>query len=384
MSSRRNPDVPSQEIERPRARDLGIPFEGLQGPHNAITDVSPVEVGHVTIIEGEGDLVVGKGPIRTGVTVLHPQGADRHYEPVFAGWYSLNGFGELTGTTWIEEGGFLEGPIALTNTLSIGTVRNAILRWKTENERVDTRPLARSWRTPVVGETNDGKLNDILGFHVTEAHVRAAIDAASSGPVPEGSVGGGTGMVCHFFKGGIGTASRVIDTADGKFTVGVLVQANQGQRHTLRIAGVPMGDAFPDLMPQVQPNKLHADGGSIIVVVATDAPLLPHQLKRLARRVPLGIARVGGMGDDDSGDIFIAFTTANANIGKRSGIQTLRMLPNRQMTPLFEGTTQATEEAIVNALVAADDMTGIQGNRVCALPTNRVREILRKHRRLAQ
>lgn len=366
----------------PRARDIGIPFDGTPGPLNAITDVAGVTVGHTTLISGEGKLDVGNGPVRTGVTAIHPRG--KTYDPVFSGWYTLNGNGEMTGTTWVEESGFLEGPVVITNTHSVGIARDATIEWQYANDLFDPLPDDPDvfWSLPVVAETYDGDLNDINGFHVTRQNVYDALESATSGPVAEGNVGGGTGMICHQFKGGIGTSSRRIDVGGNEYTVGVLVQANYGSRESLTIAGVPMGDKFPDLMPVFRP--VDRDTGSIIVVVATDAPLLPSQLKRLARRVPIGIARVGGYGSNTSGDIFIAFSTANPGAAAREGVLNIRMLPNDQITPLFLATAQATEEAIVNAMVAAKTMSGINGNTVYALPHDRVTEILREAGRISE
>jgi len=364
--------------DKPRARDLGIPFDGTPGPLNAITDVKGVEAGHTTLISGEGKLEVGKGPVRTGVTAILPRG--KTYDSVFAGWYTLNGNGEMTGTTWVEESGFLEGPITITNTHSVGIVRDAVIAWMYENKIFDPLPNAPDifWALPIVAETYDGFLNDINGFHVKEEHVFSALNSASSGKVAEGGVGGGTGMICHGFKGGIGTASRKLSDRAGGYTVGVLVQANYGGRSTLTIAGAPVGREIPDLTA-----KRGSDGsGSIIVVVATDAPLLPHQLKRLARRVPIGIAKVGGYGSNTSGDIFIAFSTANSGAASRTEIQQVKMIPNDQISPLFLATAQATEEAIVNALVAGETMTGINGNTVYGLPHDRLKVALRKYNRL--
>lgn len=366
--------------EEPRARDIGIPFDGLTGPLNAITDVAGVTVGHATLISGEGKLDVGTGPVRTGVTAILPRG--KTYDPVFSGWYALNGNGEMTGTTWVEESGFLEGPVLITNTHSVGVARDATIEWQYQNNLFDPLPDDPDvfWSLPVVAETYDGDLNDINGFHVTRQHVFDALESAASGPVAEGNVGGGTGMICHQFKGGIGTSSRIINVGKKEYTLGVLVQANYGVRETFTIAGVPMGDQFPDLMPVFRPTD--RETGSIIVVVATDAPLLPSQLKRLARRVPLGISRVGGYASNGSGDIFIAFSTANSGAAAREGLQVIRMLPNDAMSPLFLATAQATEEAIVNALVAAKTMAGINDNTVYALPHDRTIEILKKNNRI--
>lgn len=366
--------------DAPRARDIGIPFAGTPGPLNAITDVVGVTVGHTTLISGDGKLEVGTGPVRTGVTAIHPRG--KTYDPVFAGWYALNGNGEMTGTTWVEESGFLEGPVVITNTHSVGVARDATIEWQYANNLFDPLPNDPDvfWSLPVVAETYDGDLNDINGFHVTKEHVIDALESAKSGPVDEGNVGGGTGMICHAFKGGIGTASRRLNIAGREYTVGILVQANYGSRETLTIAGVPLGDELSDLMPVFRPTDRST--GSIIVVVATDAPLLPHQLKRLARRVPIGISKVGGYASNGSGDIFIAFSTANPGVAAREGIMVTEMLPNDAMSPLFLATAQATEEAIVNALVAAETMVGINGNTVYALPHDRLIDILKEHKRI--
>ena len=367
---------------RVRARDLGIPFDGVPGRIDAITDVQGVEVGRTTLISGEGKLVVGEGPVRTGVTAILPRGKDSS-DPVFAGWFSLNGNGEMTGTTWVEESGFLEGPVMITNTHSVGVVRDAVIAWRVKHGQPEGSEYW--WSLPVVAETYDGYLNDVNGFHVRPEHVFEAIAGAGTGPVAEGDVGGGTGMICYEFKGGIGTASRKLDEKSGGFTVGVLVQCNCGSRDELRIAGVPVGR-------EITGNKVWAgrvpagaeDRGSIIIVVATDAPLLPHQLKRLARRASLGLARTGSVSGNGSGDIFIAFSTANPGAAKLKGLQTLQMVPNDQMGPLFEATVEATEEAIVNALVAAQTMTGINDHKVEAIPHERLREVLRKYNRLSE
>jgi len=364
----------SRAQDKPRARDIGIPFEGVPGPLNAITDVEGVEVGHTTLISGDGPLVVGQGPVRTGVTAILPRG--KRYDPVFAGWYSLNGNGEMTGTTWVEESGFLGGPVMITNTHSVGIVRDAVVEWLV-SEEINS---GVSWALPVVAETYDGFLNDINGFHVTKEHAFAALNGASSGAVAEGGVGGGTGMICHGFKGGIGTASRRLSANEGGYTVGVLVQANYGGRNTLTIAGVPVGREITDL----RPARGSQGEGSIIVVVATDAPLLPQQLKRLARRVPLGVARVGGLGTNGSGDIFIAFSTANPGADVGRDVVQVEMLPNRRMNGLIQATVQATEEAIVNALIAGETITGINGNTVYGLPHDRLRDVLRKYNRLVE
>lgn len=363
-----------------RARDLGIPFDGQPGPNNAITDVAGVEVGHTTLISGEGKLVVGKGPVRTGVTAILPRGKSST-DPVFAAWFTLNGNGEMSGTTWVEESGFLEGPVMITNTHSVGVVRDAVIAWQMTRHEKTFQP----WSLPVVAETWDGSLNDINGFHVKQEHVFAALDGAASGPVAEGNVGGGTGMVVHGFKGGIGTASRKLGEAQGGYTVGVLVQANYGSRALLRIAGVPVGREITDLMPERgQSGGGDDDAGSIIVVVATDAPVLPHQLKRIVKRVTLGIGVMGGRGGNSSGDIFIAFSTANPRAAQSTGLVSLSMLPNDRINPLFEATTDATEEAIVNAMIAAETMVGRDGNKVYAIPHDRLKQVLKKYNRLIE
>ncbi len=353
--------------QRPeRGRDLGIPFEGTTGPLNAITDVAGVEVGHHTLVAGSGKLVVGTGPVRTGVTAIFPRGKDSD-DPVFAGWFTMNGNGEMTGTTWVEESGFLWGPV---------------MKGRMQHDE---------WSLPVVAETWDGGLNDINGFHVTKQDAWAAMDSARGGPVVEGSVGGGTGMVCNQFKGGIGTASRRLEPQDGGYMVGVLVQCNYGRRRYLRIAGTPVGQEIADLVPCRAPcsgarsgtaRAIPPDVGSIIIIVATDAPLLPHQLKRVARRAALGVGRLGGVASNSSGDIFIAFSTANARASRDSGLAQVSMASNEQITPLFEATVQATEEAIVNAMLAARTMIGADDLTVYGLPHDRLRTVLRKYNRL--
>jgi D-aminopeptidase len=363
-----------------RARDLGVPFDGTPGPLNAITDVAGVTVGHTTLISGEGKLEPGKGPVRTGVTAILPRG--RTYDPVFAGWHSLNGNGEMTGTTWITESGFLEGPILITNTHSVGVVRDAAIAWQVEHRLYDALPDEPDvfWALPIVAETYDGDLNDINGFHVRQDHVFAALDGAKTGPVAEGNVGGGTGMITHGFKGGIGTASRRIEVATGNYVVGALVQSNYGIRDTLRIAGVPVGQEITDLQPGKTPQA--EERGSIIVVIATDAPLLPHQMRRVAQRASMGLGRMGSYASNGSGDIFVAFSTANPRAATRTGSARLEMLPNDVLGPLFRATVEATEEAIVNALVAARTMTGANGYTVHALPHDRLQAALRKYGRL--
>ncbi|MBC7842912.1 MAG: P1 family peptidase [Gemmatimonadaceae bacterium] len=383
---------------KPRENDLRLPIGGTPGRLDAITDVPGVEVGQTTLISGSGPLVVGKGPVRTGVTVVHPRGRDNP-DPVFGAWFALNGNGEMTGTTWVQESGYLEGPIAITNTHSVGIVRDAIIKWE-----VSRKTVLQPWWLPVVAETYDGGLNDINGFHVKQEHVLAALDSARGGPVREGVVGGGTGMVCLGFKGGIGTASRTLSADDGGYTVGVLVQCNFGSRRDLRIAGVPVGEEITDLTPCIANSgavpadsraRRTCDGparndddaglaeqGSIIVVVATDAPLLPHQLKRLVTRVSLGIGRQGGFGGNSSGDIFVAFSTANATTWSSDTVSTLRMLGNDRLSPLFKATAQATEAAITNALLAAETTTGANDLRIHAMPVDRMLAAMRKYGRM--
>ena len=389
--------------QKPRERDLKLPIGGTAGPLDAITDVAGVEVGQTTIVEGSGKLVVGKGPVRTGVTVVHPRGKGNS-DPVFAAWFTLNGNGEMTGTTWVQESGLLEGPVAITNTHSVGVVRDAIIQWE-----VSQKTVLQPWWLPVVAETYDGRLNDINGFHVKPEHVLAALNGATGGVPKEGAVGGGTGMICHGFKGGIGTASRRLPADQGGYTVGVLVQCNYGSRRDLRIAGVPVGEEIPDLAacianddPSTPPSQRCGDGnragapagrgprsednapeqGSIIVVVATDAPLLPHQLKRIATRVPLGIGREGGFGGNSSGDIFIAFSTANPRAWFNDApVTDVKMLPNDRISPLFQATAQATEAAITNALLGAETTTGANDWRVYAMPVDRMLAAMKKYGR---
>ena len=355
--------------QKPRARDLGVPFEGKPGPLNAITDVAGVEVGMTTIVRGTGALEVGRGPVRTGVTAVLPRGRTGTM-PVMAGWFSMNGNGEMTGTTWIKEGGFMSGPVFITNTHSVGAVHEAAIAWS----RARGGNL-QPWSLPVVAETWDGVLNDIDGFHVRREHVFAALEGAAGGRVAEGNVGGGTGMVCYQFKCGTGTASRV--TAQGH-TVGVLVQANMGRRAELRVAGVPVGQEVP--LPVRKPGD-DQELGSIIILVATDAPLVPHQLERVARRAALGMARTGATSGNGSGDIFLAFSTANARVAANPDVAHVEMLSNERISAVFSATVQAVEEAIVNALVGAETMTGIDGTTVEALPHARLRELLRQYGR---
>jgi len=402
-----------------RARDLGVPFDGTPGASNAITDVAGVTVGVTTLIRGDGALKVGVGPVRTGVTAILPRGANN--DPVYAGWFSLNGNGEMTGTTWVEESGLLDGPVALTNTHSVGTVRDAVIAWGLKHG-----VSHQDWSLPVVAETWDGWLNDINGFHVKPEDVFAALDSARSGPVPEGNTGGGTGMVCYGFKGGTGTASRVLAKEQGGYTVGVLVQCNCGRRPQLTIAGVPAGKEIPGNTPYsgnkhpdanipgsgppaLATTKNRKDGarnesatagndvpsmnaippgsedegdvGSIIIVIATDAPLLPHQLKRLARRASLGLARTGSTSGNGSGDIFLAFSTGNSHVDALPGPNTVETVSNERISPLFTATVEATEEAIVNAMVGAKTMTGIDGHTVIALPHDQLRQVLKKYNR---
>lgn len=362
---------------KPRARDLGIRFEGSPAPLNAITDVSGVEVGFVTLILGDSSQKPGKGPVRTGVTAIFPRGKASK-DPVFAGWFPLNGNGEMTGTTWIDESGFLEGPVMITNTHSVGIVRDAVVAWQVKNGK-----LFQDFSYPLVAETYDGYLNDINGFHVKAEHTVEALESAKSGPVSEGNVGGGTGMICFEFKGGTGTASRKLPASAGGYTVGVLVQANFGRRFQLQIAGVPVGKEITENAPFTKGADLYEDRGSIIIVIATDAPLLPHQLKRIAKRAALGLARTGSAAGNESGDIFLAFSTANPEAAKpAAGNAQLQMLPNRRINELFYATMLATEEAIVNALVAAETMTGKEGRTVHALPHDRLKEVMRKYNRL--
>jgi D-aminopeptidase len=377
-SAREPISVPTKTV---RARDLGVAFDGTPGKFNAITDVPGVEVGYTTLISGEGKLEVGKGPVRTGVTVVLPRGRDAMNDPVFAGYFSLNGNGEMTGTAWVEESGFLEGPIVLTNTHSVGIARDAVIAWRLAHGGPDAEGFA--WSLPVVAETWDGWLNDVDGFHVKPEHIAHAIESAHSGAIEEGSVGGGTGMICYEFKGGTGTASRVV-SVDGigdpgssasprPFAVGVLVQANCGRRPQLTIRGLEVGKEIPG-------SVYKRETGSIIIMVATDAPLLPHQLKRLARRASLGLARTGSVSGNGSGDLFIAFSTANAQAADaKPPIRSIKTMPNDLMDPLFTATVEATEEAIINALVDNHDMIGRDNHKVEALPHDRVRALFEKH-----
>lgn len=368
--------------QKPRARDLGIPFVGTPGEFNAITDVKGVEVGYSTIISGEGENILGKGPIRTGVTAIFPRGKAKKFSPVYANWYALNGNGEMTGTTWMTESGFLETPIMITN--SVGVVRDAVLKWYLDTDWYSGENL---WYTyPVVAETYDGILNDIYGFHVKEKHVVEAIDNAAAGPIAEGNVGGGTGMMCLGYKGGTGTASRVFTINDTTYTVGALVQSNFGAKRNLSIAGVPVGKELEDVLKyeiKVLPKSNREEGdGSIIVVIATDVPLLPHQLKRIAQRVPLGVGIVGGRGSNGSGDIFMAFSTANEGAFDRDKVATSVAMANDKLMPVFEATVQVIEEAIINAMVAAETMEGIGGNKAYGIPHEELKAVLKKYNRL--
>ena len=370
--------------QKPRARDLGVPFDGAPGTLNAITDVKGVEVGYSTIISGEGENIVGKGPVRTGVTAIFPRGKAKKFSPVYANWYSLNGNGEMTGTTWVTESGFLETPIMITNTNSVGVVRDAVLKWYVDTDWYKGEDW---WYTyPVVAETYDGFLNDIYGFHVKEKHVLEAINDATEGKIAEGNVGGGTGMMCLGFKGGTGTSSRVVKIKDVDYTFGALVQANFGSKRNLTIAGIPVGIELKDTMNyefNAPPKSRRKEGdGSIIVVVATDAPLLPHQLKRIAQRIPLGIGVVGGRGSNGSGDIFLAFSTANENAFNRDDTASVETFPNDLITPFFEATVQAVEEAIINAMMAAENMEGINGNKAYALPHDLLIDVLKRYNRI--
>ncbi len=365
------------EEQPERARDIGIPFEGTPGALNAITDVAGVTVGHETIIRDEED---GRA-VRTGVTAILPRGKVTSNLPVFAASFALNGNGEMTGTAWIEESGMLEGPVMLTNTHSVGVVRDATIAWRVAAGGADASGYW--WSLPVVAETWDGDLNDINGFHVKPEHARAALDHATGGAVAEGNVGGGTGMICHEFKCGIGTSSRVVKTTDGPFTVGVLVQANYGVRDTLQIAGVPVGRHMRDHLLYAGGETMAPDSGSIIIVVATDAPLLPHQMKRLAKRASMGLARNGSYAGNGSGDIFIAFSTANDKAVQNGPAVPLTMMTNDSLDPLFLATVQATEEAIINAMIAAKDMKGQNGYEVKAISHEKLREVLKTYNRLA-
>lgn len=358
----------ADQLSKPRARELGVPFEGQPGTFNAITDVPGVLVGHTTLIRGAGAQIVGQGPVRTGVTAILPH-AEITRRPVLGSYFSFNGCGEMVGTIYLEETGLLHSPIMLTNTNSVGTVRDAVIAWGGST-------------LPVVAETWDGQLNDIYGFHVQREHVFAALDGAAAGPVAEGNVGGGTGMTAYEFKAGIGTASRLVTIAEERYTLGVLVQANHGERAQLLVAGVPVGREIGEHMPVIHQRNEWERQGSIIIVIGTDAPLLPTQLKAVAKRAALGLARTGSIGGYSSGDIFIAFSTAPLK-QERSGYLQVSMLDYKQINPIFAAAVQATDEAIINALVAAETMSGIHDNTFHALPHARLRQVLRKYRRLA-
>lgn len=363
--------------EHPRARDIGIPFDGVPGRHNAITDVPGVEVGFETIVRD----LPGDRAVRTGVTAILPRGRTNHDKPAYGGWFSLNGNGEMTGTAWIEESGFIEGPIMITNTHSVGAVHEGTIRWRLENGAADSRDYW--WSLPVVAETWDGYLNDINGFHVRPEHAGAAIDAAQPGPVQEGNVGGGTAMNCFEFKCGTGTSSRAVTVAGKDHILGVLVQANFGVRDNLIVAGVPVGRHLRDDRVFSSTIADYTGFGSIIIVVGTDAPLLPHQLKRITRRAALGLSRTGSIAGNGSGDIFLAFSTANPGINQSSSEGGSQSVANESIVPLFEATIQATEEAIINALVAGRTMTGNGGKTVTAIDHQELRRVLREFNRLA-
>jgi L-aminopeptidase/D-esterase-like protein len=357
-------------MPKPRARQLRIPLEGTPGPFNAITDIPGVEVGYTTLIEGDR--------VRTGVTIIHPRGKANH-DPVFAGWFPLNGNGEMTGAHWVDEGGFLEGPIGLTNTHSVGVVRDTIIAWQVKN-----KTLFQLWSCPLVTETADGWLNDMYGFHIKPEHVWSALEEAQGGPLTEGNVGGGTGMICYEFKGGTGTASRHLPDKLGGYRVGALVQANFGRRFQLTIAGVPVGQHIPEDACFTSGENPFRETGSLVVILATDAPLLPHQLKRLARRGALGMARTGGLAGNGSGDLFLAFSTANPGAAKpESGLAQLQALSNDRIDPLFMAAAYAVEEAILNTLLAAETMTGRDGLTVPALPHDRLVELLQQYARIS-
>ena len=362
------------EIQRPRGRDLGLPFPGTPGPYNAITDVAGVEVGTVTLILGDGPLVVGQGPVRTGVTAILPRGLAGASIPCAAGYYALNGNGEMTGVVWIEEAGELQTPITITNTHSCGVTRDATIRWLV-SRKIGT---GQDWGLPVAAETYDGDLNDLNGFHVTTEHTLAALDGARGGPVEMGSVGGGTGMITYDFKGGNGSASRLVTIAGESYTVGVFAQSNFGRREDFTVLGVPVGR-------HITRDKLrHKDQGSVIAIVATDAPLMAHQLKRIARRVPMGLARTGTVGNNSSGDIFLAFSTANAEAfaARGGGAVTMQSLPNGSLDPLFMATVEAVEEAVLDAVIVNQTMTGRDGHRSIALPHGELLDVMRKYGRV--
>ena len=359
--------------ERVRGRELGLPFPGTPGRWNAITDVAGVEVGQVTLIAGEGPLQVGHGPVRTGVTAILPRGKAKAHVPCAAGYYSLNGNGEMTGVVWIEESGELQTPITITNTHSCGVTRDATIRWLV-GHGVGT---GQDWGLPVAAETYDGDLNDINGFHVTAEHTMAALDSAGTGPVAMGSVGGGTGMLTYDFKAGNGSASRIVEIAGGRYTLGVFVQSNFGRREDFTVLGAPVGRHLPD-------GKLRGkEQGSVIAIVATDAPLLAHQLKRIARRVPLGLARTGTVGNNSSGDIFLAFSTANEQaFAQRGGLAHMAALGNGDIDQLFMATVEATEEAVIDSMLMAETMVGRDGNTAVALPAQELLALMKQYGRM--
>ena len=373
MDARRNlPDG------RPRGRGLGLPFAANCGVNNAITDVPGVEVGFTTLIEGEGDLVIGKGPVRTGVTAVLPRGHTEELPPVWAAMFSLNGNGEMTGAHWINEAGYFTGPICITNTHGIGAVHEASTRWMLKQYGAEFGEYA--WALPVVAETCDAHLNDMNGFHVRPEHVVAALDSAKGGPLEEGSVGGGTGMICYEYKGGTGTASRTVELGGGAYTVGALVQANHGIRDWLQICGAPVGKHLTDnlLWPREQ--------GSIIAVIGTDVPLLPIQLQRLAKRISIGVGRAGTPSGNNSGDIFLAFSTANPNSEGSGGARALRQLdfvPHEALDPVFNAVVESVDEAVINALVAAEDMTGRDGHFVASIDHAKLQELMARYGRAA-
>jgi L-aminopeptidase/D-esterase-like protein len=371
---------------KPRARDLGIPFDGTPGPLNAITDLDGVEVGHATIIKGDGKLIVGEGPVRTGVTTIFPLGKGGR-NGVAAGRFVLNGAGQMTASDVIDEYGGFFGPIVLTGSLSVGSVTTSVINWSRDTI-VDDYLAMIVRAVPVVAETWDGALSDVLGMHVKDEHVYHALNDAKSGPVAEGNVGGGTAMRAYEFKAGIGTSSRHLSATQGGYTVGVLVQTNHGKRNQLRIAGVSVGTEITDLMPEYPVHNddqlSNARSNSIIIVIGTDAPLLPSQLERIAKRASLGLARTGSVASNGSGDLFIAFSTSNEIQLRPASLETFSFVPNAFIDPLFEATVQATEEAIVNAIIAGETMQGIDGRIIYAIPHDRLQSVLKKYNRLIE
>lgn len=363
---------------RPRARDLGLPLSGNCGRYNAITDVPGVSVGQVTLIHGNGRLVLGQGPVRTGVTAILPRGRDCALQPVWAGFHALNGNGEMTGVHWIRDGGYFIGPVCLTNTHGVGAVHHGVLKWLRRAPGFD--PDRHRWLMPVVSETCDAYLNDIHGLHVTPEHAGEALDRAAGGIVAEGNSGGGTGMICYEFKGGTGSASRLLRSAGQDYTVGVLVQANFGTRDQLNVCGVPVGQHLREHL--LWPRQTDAVRGSIVVIIATDAPLLPHQLRLLARRATVGISRTGGYGENGSGDLFLAFSTAADPSPDGQIAVTARYLPQGQLNALYQGVAEAVEEAILNALIAAETLVGRDDHRVQALDQGALTRLLQRYGRL--